>query len=90
MKHLRSGVPILAIGYLLSAISAAAHPGHSLFERGPAHALTSPFHLLVLALIGSGLLLVARFVRSPKIQRLADVTGSAAVLLSALVWVLNS
>ena len=89
MKHVRSGAfvfSILAIGYLLSAISSDAHPGHDLFERGAAHALTSPFHLLVLALIGAGLFLAAKFIRSPKIQILARVTGVATVLLSILAW----
>ncbi len=79
----------MAIGYLLSAISAIAHPGHDLFDQGATHALTSPFHLSVLAIIGAASFLAAQVMRSPKVQQSMRWGGVAMILLSLLLWTLN-
>jgi hypothetical protein len=79
----------MAIGCLCSATSTFAHPGHDLFHQGATHALTSPFHLFVLAVIGTGLFLAAKLMRSPKVQQSMRVGGAAMMLLSLLLWTLN-
>jgi len=89
MNRPRFGSAILATGGLLVADSVIAHPGHGLFEQGPAHAFNSPFHLLVLALLGAGCLLGAKLVRSPKMQQLMRFAAAAVVLLSVLIWTLH-
>ena len=80
---------LLALGCLLPALPADAHPGHGLFGHGATHAFTSPFHLLGLALVGAGLFLGAKFIRSPKIQQLTRAAGGTAILLSIPGWALN-
>ena len=89
MKQLRFGPLAMAIGYLFSAISTQAHPGHDLFNHGATHALTSPFHLFVLAIIGAASFLAAQVMRSPKVQQSTRAGGLAMMLLSLLLWTLN-
>lgn len=81
---LRSGS--LALGSLLSAISASAHPGHDLRDATPQHLLISPDHLAVLALGGVALWFVGRFVQRQLPRRLLQRAGLAAVLAAALIW----
>lgn len=73
----------------LCAGTAQAHPGHDLFNQSATHALTSPFHLIVLALIGAAFFLAAKLARSPKVQQSMRAGGAALILLSLLVWTLN-
>jgi peptidoglycan/LPS O-acetylase OafA/YrhL len=76
----------LALGSLLLAISAFAHPGHDLRDATPQHLLTSPDHLAVLALGGVALWFAGRFVQRQLPRRLLQGAGLAAVLTAALIW----
>ena len=76
----------LALGSLLLAISASAHPGHDLRDATPQHLLTSPDHLSVLALGGVALWFAGRFVQRQLPRRLLQGAGLAAVLTAALIW----
>jgi hypothetical protein len=84
--NLRSSALVLAIGYLLSAISASAHPGHRLGEHGATHIVSSPYHLAMLALGGAMLWLTGRFVQRQLPRRFLQGAGIAAVLTAALIW----
>jgi hypothetical protein len=86
--NLRSAA--LAIGCLLSAIAASAHPGHDLRDATPQHLLTSPDHLVVLALGGAALWLAGRFVQRQLPRCLLQGAGFAALLASAVLWSLRA
>lgn len=75
----------VALG-LLAILTTSAHPGHDLHEESVAHALTSPHHLLTLALIGGGLLLGAVFVKRLAARRTMQITGAAAVAVAGLTF----
>jgi hypothetical protein len=70
----------------MATLNASAHPGHGLHEESVTHALTSPYHLLALALIGSGLLLGAVFVKCLAARRTMQITGAAAVVVAGLTF----
>ena len=80
---LRSGS--LALGSLLSAISASAHPGHDLRDATPQHLLTNPDHLAALALCGVAVWFAGRFVQRQLPRRLLQGAGLAAGLTAALL-----
>jgi len=63
-------LPTLAFSLVLLAPSAPAHPGHSLSGSGAGHLLTSPDHLVLLALLGAALWFGGRFIGS-KLPRLS-------------------
>ncbi|MGV3773462.1 MAG: hypothetical protein ACO1QB_11210 [Verrucomicrobiales bacterium] len=65
---------------------AFAHPGHELLEHGPRHTLTSPDHLLVVAV--SGMLLVGCGIVAKKqsVRRALVASGSLALAAAALLW----
>ncbi len=69
----------------LGALSAQAHPGHSLGEHGAAHVITSPYHLAILAGVGAALWFGGRFAQTQLARRVIQGTGIAAVLLAALI-----
>jgi hypothetical protein len=72
---------------LVATFPAAAHPGHGLHEESVTHALTSPYHLLTLALVGGGLLLAAKFVKRLTARRTLQITGVAAIAVASLTFV---
>ncbi|HMP84977.1 MAG TPA: hypothetical protein PKA41_19980 [Verrucomicrobiota bacterium] len=76
-----------AVVLAFSVAIASAHPGHSLHDESVAHALTSPYHLLTLALIGAGLLLGGLFVKRLTARRTLQITGVAAVAVAAVTFV---
>jgi len=78
-----STATILALG----SVFASAHPGHGLHQESVAHTLTSPYHLLTMAMIGGGLLLGAVFVKRLAARRTMQITGAAAVAVAALTFV---
>ncbi|HXJ59879.1 MAG TPA: hypothetical protein VNU68_24820 [Verrucomicrobiae bacterium] len=86
MNSAKSRSGSLALCALLSAISASAHPGHSLSDATPGHLLSSPDHLAVLALGGVALWFAGRFVQRQLPRRLLQGAGMAAVLTAALIW----
>jgi hypothetical protein len=75
------------LGLAFSTAIASAHPGHGLYEESVAHALTSPYHLLTLALLGAGLLLSAKFVKRLATRRTLQITGGAAIAVASLTFV---
>lgn len=70
----------LALGTTL----ASAHPGHDLRSEPVAHLLTSPYHVLTLALLGSGLFLGAAFIRNLVPRRALQLAGTAALVAAAI------
>lgn len=76
----------IALG-LLTTLTAGAHPGHGLHEESVAHTLTSPYHLLTLALLGGGLLLGAKFVKRLAARRTLQITGGAAIAVASFTFV---
>lgn len=71
---------------MLTAISANAHPGHSLGEHGAAHVATSPYHLAMLAAAGAGLWISGRFVQRQLPRRVLQGAGIATVLSAAAIF----
>lgn len=80
---------ILAAAGVASAATLQAHPGHSLLEEGAQHALTSPFHLTVLALLGVGLFAGAHLTQKAMPRRAMRAIGVFAVVVSAVLWGLH-
>lgn len=70
----------LALGTTL----ASAHPGHDLHSESMAHFLTSPYHVLTLALLGSGLFLGAAFIRGLIPRRALQLAGTAVLVAAAI------
>ena len=91
MKKLTRTLPVktltAATALLATNTSVFAHPGHPLVAEPFEHLLTSPFHLLVLALGGGVLLLGARFAQQLATKRRLQFTGVAtlgiAIVLTA-------
>lgn len=84
MKQLRS-LTAIATTFAL-ALSAQAHPGHSLGDHGALHAVTSPYHLAILAVSGAALWFAGRFVQRNVPRRVLQFTGIAALLAAAVLW----
>jgi hypothetical protein len=80
---------ILTIGYLLSAITGSAHPGHDLLDHGAAHVVASPFHLLVLAAGGIVLALIAKFVRTSRARAVLRIGAMACIVVAAPLAILR-
>ena len=75
---------------LLAATCAQAHPGHGLLDHGARHAITSPYHVGVLAVVGAGCWLAGRFVmRSNLAKRLLQCAGAMALIAAAALWTLG-
>ena len=74
----------LAFVLFCSALTASAHPGHSLTDAGISHLVTSPDHLLLLALGGVMISVAGRFVQR-RLPRWAMHGAGALALMSAIV-----
>lgn len=79
-----------ATAALTLAFSAQAHPGHDWTDTNARHLVTSPDHLVVLALSGVALWFGARFVHARRPRRLLEGAGLAAVAVAAVVWGLRA
>lgn len=80
-------IPVAATALWLASLAAAtAHPGHRLGDHGVSHVVTSPYHLLVLALVGFGLFVASRFVQRRVPRRLLQGAGVAALVATAALW----
>lgn len=67
-----------------------AHPGHDLFSQGPAHVAKSGYHVAVLLLSGSCMLVLAQFIRSkPRAQQMLRIVGAMAMVAGAVFWGTN-
>jgi len=80
---------LAAAGVASAATTLQAHPGHSLLDEGAQHALTSPFHLAVLALLGVALFAGAHLTQKVMPRRALQSLGVIAVALSAVLWGLH-
>ena len=75
--------------FALATLSLRAHPGHDLMEHGPAHVVTSPFHLLIVAMVSALCFTCAAFVMNPRVKRFLSSTGTVALLVTAVMWFLR-
>lgn len=73
---------LLALGLTV----ASAHPGHALDVEPVSHLVTSPYHLITLAMIGAGLLIGGIFVKRLAARRTMQITGVAAVAVAAVTF----
>lgn len=71
---------------LLCPFVAKAHPGHALGDHGVLHAVTSPYHLAVLALAGTSLWCAALWIEKKVARRTLQTLGVLAVLAAAALW----
>ena len=87
-KHARTLKARFATASLLAAgaVAAHAHPGHSLSDESAMHFVTSPYHLMVLALGGVALCGAAVLAKHTVARRLLAVGGAAALLAAAALW----
>jgi len=81
---------LAAAALLVAGLSAQAHPGHTLHEEGISHYVTSPYHLIVLSLIGLGLCGTALLVNRPALRRAFAAGGAAALLIAVILWQMPS
>lgn len=79
-------VLLLALGAPL----AQAHPGHSLFDQGFTHTLTSADHLFLLAVIGGGLFCIGRAIQSRRVRQVLQSLGGLLVLAAIALWKLSA
>jgi hypothetical protein len=78
-----------AAGCWLTALAAAAHPGHELTRHGVVHAAASPYHLATLGLAGAVLWLAARWITRPSCRRWLHGLGATVVCVAAGLWLLG-
>jgi len=79
-----------ATALLVAGLSAQAHPGHTLHEASVSHYVTSPYHLIVLSLIGLALGGAAFLVNRPALRRAFATGGAAALLIAVILWQMPS
>lgn len=84
--HLLKTRLTLAAAMALGATVVHAHPGHSLSDEGAMHFVTSPYHLLVLALGGVALCGAAVLVKQATARRVLAAGGAIALLAAAALW----
>jgi hypothetical protein len=79
-----------AVGlFVLLAMTAQAHPGHSMLDQGITHIIQSPYHILVLSFVGALFLAVSRFFNKPVVQRCFACAGTSCLLLGAVITFLG-
>ena len=75
------------VAIVFGSICAQAHPGHGLLDQGAAHVATSPYHVAVLALIGGGCWLAARFAARRVVpRRFLQCAGTVALIAAGALW----
>ncbi|MEW6304885.1 MAG: hypothetical protein AB1705_15525 [Verrucomicrobiota bacterium] len=79
----------LAAGPIVAAVDAAAHPGHGLLNEGVSHVLTSPDHLLLVALGGAAVAALASAARHTRTRALARCAGSAIAAIAMALWIIG-
>jgi hypothetical protein len=58
-------------------------------EHGPAHVVTSPFHLLIIAMVSALCFTCAAFAMNPRVKRVLSSAGAVAFLVAAVMWLLR-
>jgi hypothetical protein len=84
-----TGGLLTALLSLFASGLAQAHPGHSWSDASPAHLLTSPYHLVLLAWGGATIFFAARWVERRAGRRLLQGLGVAALTTAAVLWSLG-
>ena len=77
---------LTAAATFMLALPALAHPGHSLTDAGAAHLLTSPFHMVTLAVMGAVTYAGARLVQRRLPRQAMQVAGVAMLFSAAVLW----
>lgn len=80
------GVVVLLVIAAFSALNVHAHPGHDLVSHGWLHAITSPFHLAIMACSGLVALALAQVVRKPMAAKGLRFVGISVLLLAAVLF----
>ena len=80
----------LAIALFGSALTASAHPGHAWTDASISHLVTSPDHLLLLALGGALVSVAGRFVQSRLSRWTLHGLGALALLGAILLLGIRS
>jgi hypothetical protein len=75
-----------ALGFVLSAGLAQAHPGHNVLDHGIRHAVLSPYHLLMLAITGGTLLGLSFLIRRTLPRFSLQLAGASMVLAALAAW----
>ena len=70
----------------LHPILARAHPGHSLGESSLSHVVTSPYHVLVLLVVGAALVVGGTVIQRRLPRRLLQGCGMLALVAGAVCW----
>jgi hypothetical protein len=65
------------------SLNVLAHPGHDVMAHGPAHIVSSPFHLGMLLVAAFAFLSFARFAARPVVKRL--FFGAATLAIAAMI-----
>ena len=76
--------------FALTTASLRAHPGHDLAEHGLTHAVTSPFHLLMIAVVGALCFIFAKLVVNARVKRVLSSAGAVALLAAAVLWLFGA
>lgn len=79
-------IRVTAAALIVAGLTAQAHPGHSLHEASVSHYVTSPYHLIVLSLVGLALCGAAFVVSRPVLRRALATGGAAALLIAVILW----
>jgi hypothetical protein len=66
-----------------------AHPGHDLTSQGTVHMLTSPYHIMVLALGGSLLWWAGSQVQQRVPARVLSFSGAGMMVGAVVLWGLS-
>lgn len=78
-----------AAGCWLTALAAAAHPGHELTRHGVVHVAASPYHLATLGLAGAVLWLAGRWITHPSGRQWLRGLGATVACVVGGLWVLG-
>lgn len=81
MTKIKAGIATAAL--MFTAAGVQGHPGHGLFDHGILHSVSSPVHLLTLAGVGIGLLVVAQLATNAKAKVALKSAGAAALVAAA-------
>ena len=76
--------------FALTTLSLRAHLGHDLAEHGLAHTVTSPFHLLMIAVVCALCFTFAKLVVNARVKRVLSSAGAVALLAAAVLWLLGA
>ena len=80
-----AGSVALFVGALLP-MAASAHPGHDLSQSSATHILTSPYHIMVLALAGAACWFAGTQVQRRIPARVLSTVGMLMLVGAVVLW----